>query len=322
MAILLAVLLGVGILTLWIGRMISRGVNEFIGRVPPDPFTTPAAYGLAFTEVWFKTSDGLRLHGWFIPAKGVAPQSAEDADWGPLGKGTVIFCHGRFGSKDPDLKYVPWFHEAGYNVFMFDFRGHGRSDGQYCSYGYYEVEDMRAAIALLKPKGQGPFGALGFSFGGATAITAAAQIPEIACVASDGGFVRIRNTMVRGSGERGYPVLLARIFSSLTLTLAGRRLGCNLEEADPIRWVDKISPRALFVIHGGRDKYVATADVHKLYDAAGESKELWIEPEAEHRRVDELRPEEYRERLLSFFDRYLASKGEVLRQTVQEARTR
>ena len=89
------------------------------------------------------------------------------------------------------------------------------------------------------------------------------------------------------------------------LWLAGRRVGGDLEESEPIRWVSEIAPRALFLIHGERDKYVSADDVRLLYDSAGEPKELWIAAGAEHRQADELYPEEYRERVLRFFDRYL-----------------
>ena len=92
----------------------------------------------------------------------------------------------------------------------------------------------------------------------------------------------------------------------MVVWLAGLRLGVRLSEVDPIRWVDKIAPRALFIIHGGRDPYVPVEEVRELYRRAGEPKELWIVPEARHRQVDVCRPQEYRQRVLSFFDRWLA----------------
>jgi fermentation-respiration switch protein FrsA (DUF1100 family) len=96
-----------------------------------------------------------------------------------------------------------------------------------------------------------------------------------------------------------------RALGPTILWLAGRRVGGDLEESDPLRWVDKIAPRALFLIHGGEDPYASLDDVRRLYDAAGEPKELWIAPGAGHRRVDQVYPEEYEERVLNFFKRYL-----------------
>jgi fermentation-respiration switch protein FrsA (DUF1100 family) len=90
------------------------------------------------------------------------------------------------------------------------------------------------------------------------------------------------------------------------MAIAGRRLHCDLSAADPLHWIGEISPRPVFLIHGGQDAYVPDAEVKRLYDAAGDPKTLWVVAEAGHRRVDRMCPEEYTERVLSFFDRWLA----------------
>lgn len=285
------------------------GANQLIYPPEPDPEGSPSDYGLPYLEVIFPSRDGLRLHGWFIPSERSPLPPLADDDWSGDSKGTVIFCHGRFGSKDPDLKYAPFFREAGYNTFLFDFRGHGRSEGEYSSFGYYERLDLLGAIDLLQSKGISRFGVLGFSLGGVVGIATAAQSRPIVAVISDGGFAQSRKVVEAGSRKKGLPTLLAALIVPLMLWIAGRRLGCDLSEADSLRWVDKITPRALLLIHGAEDPYVSVEDVRRLYDAAGEPKELWIVSEAGHRQVDEVRPAEYRRRVLGFFDRYLASEG-------------
>lgn len=285
------------------------GANQLIYPPEPDPEGSPSDYGLPYLEVIFPSRDGLRLHGWFIPSERSPLPPLADDDWSGDSKGTVIFCHGRFGSKDPDLKYAPFFREAGYNTFLFDFRGHGRSEGEYSSFGYYERLDLLGAIDLLQSKGISRFGVLGFSLGGVVGIATAAQSRPIVAVISDGGFAQSRKVVEAGSRKKGFPTLLAALIVPLMLWIAGRRLGCDLSEADSLRWVDKITPRALLLIHGAEDPYVSVEDVRRLYDAAGEPKELWIVSEAGHRQVDEVRPAEYRRRVLGFFDRYLASEG-------------
>ena len=133
-------LLAIGLATvvLWgllLGAVAWRWSTELIKSPEPDEPSSPAQYGLPFTEVLFPSRDGLILHGWFVPAKDGAPFSLTEEDWAAGSKGTIVFGHGRFGSKDPDLKYVPWLREAGYNCLLFDFRGHGRSEGDYTSFG-------------------------------------------------------------------------------------------------------------------------------------------------------------------------------------------
>ena len=87
-------------------------------------------------------------------------------------------------------------------------------------------------------------------------------------------------------------------------------MGCNLSDADAVYWVSRLAPRALFLIHGGRDPYVSTASVEALFAAAGEPKEIWIVPQSGHREVDVLQPDEYLERVIGFFHRYLAPSME------------
>lgn len=267
------------------------GSQQIIRRRTPDVRTDPADYVLSYEKIAFKSRDGLTLRGWFIPAE--------------KPRGTIVFCHGHAGSMDPDIEYAPAFHDSGYNVLMFDFRGHGRNEGQRVSMGYRERLDLLGAIDYLRSRGIDRVGVLGFSMGGAVAISTAPQSETIRAVVCDGGFTRLGNAIARGARERGWPGWIAALVSPLIICLASLRLGSWLPRADPVRWVDKIAPRALLIIHGGLDPYVSLADVHELYAKAGEPKELWVVPEAGHRRVDKQRPDEYRAKLLGFFDKWL-----------------
>jgi len=269
-----------------------HGSEQITRRRIPDEQRSPAEYGLDFEEISFPARDGLTLRGWFIPA--------------PDARGTVIFCHGHAGSMDPDLKYAPDFHNRGYNVLMFDFRGHGRSDGDRVSMGYFERLDLGGAVDFLKKRGINKVGVLGFSMGGAVAISTAAQEEAIKAVVSDGTFARLGDTLVKGAQVR-YPSIkpLAWLLARLALLMACLRLRVWLPKADPIRLVGRISPRALFIIHGAKDPFISLDQVKELYEAAGEPKELWIAQDAGHREVDQLYPDEYRTRVLDFFDRWL-----------------
>jgi alpha-beta hydrolase superfamily lysophospholipase len=272
----LAILCLVVLLVLFLlGAVAWRWSTELIKSPRADEPSDPDDYGLPFTEVLFPSRDGLTLHGWFIPARGVTAFSLEGSDWPTGSKGTIVF-------------------------------GHGRSEGDYTSFGYHERKDLLGAIDLLQSKGILRVGVLGFSLGAVVGISTAAQCPAIAALVADGAFVTVRKALARGAEERGVPRWLVRALGPAILWLAGRRVGGDLEESDPLRRVDKIAPRALFLIHGEEDPYVSMDDVRRLYEEAGEPKELWIAPGAGHRRVDQAYPEEYRERVLSFFGRYLS----------------
>src|SRR5512136_558454 len=100
---------------------------------------SPAEYGLAFEKISFATADGLTLRGWLVP--GSDPERV------------VVILHGHGGSIDYDLQYVPYLHTAGYNVLQFDFRGHGRSQGNVVTLGYLERMDVQAAVKFLLGRG-------------------------------------------------------------------------------------------------------------------------------------------------------------------------
>lgn len=257
----------------------------------PDERRSPAEYGLPFEEVSFPAADGLALRGWWIPAAG-----AERA---------VIFLHGQAGSMDPDVQYVPALHAAGLSVLMFDFRAHGRSAGRVTTIGYLERQDVLGAVAFLREKGLTRVGLLGFSMGARVALLTAPLCPEVRAVVADGGPARMLPAIAARIQERGFPRWLGVPFAWLTLAFTSLRVGANLFRYEPIHWVGKVAPRAILFIHGDRDQYVPAAEFEALVAAAGPPKEVWRVPEAGHRTVDQVYPEEYRRRLVDFFNRYL-----------------
>src|SRR5512138_3255953 len=100
---------------------------------------SPADYGLPFEKITLPTADGLALGGWLVP--GSDPERV------------VVLLHGHDGSIDYDVQYVPYLHAAGYSVLQFDFRGHGRSQGNVVTLGYLERMDVQAAVKFLLGRG-------------------------------------------------------------------------------------------------------------------------------------------------------------------------
>lgn len=254
----------------------------------------PSDYGLPYDSISFTSLDAIALRGWFVRA--------------PNPRGTVIFCHGYAGSKAPDLQYVPHFHARGYNVLLFDFRAHGESDGDKSSLVYYERQDLLGAIAYLQQQGIHQVGLLGFSMGAAVAIATAPLSEVVRAVVADSGFAELKTILATYMQNKGMPRFIAYVMSRLMIWLAGLYLGCSLPESDPLRWVSRLAPRPLFLIHGERDRSVPASDARRLYEAAGQPKELWLAPNADHRAVDQLYPDEYMARVLNFFDKWLASQ--------------
>ena len=250
---------------------------------------SPAELGLSFENITFQTQDGLILHGWWIPAAG--------------SDRAVVVMHGHTGSMDGDLHRVPAWHAAGLNVCMFDFRAHGRSPGRVSTYGYLERLDAQAAARFAaREKGMRRVALIGFSLGGMTAMLAAPDCPEVNVVVEDGAPARLFSGLKGWCVEHHLPRWSAPIVAWLAIAGASLRLRTNLFQYEPVRWVGRIAPRPLMIIHGDQDRYCPDfADLLKAAPAA----EVWRLPEIGHTEASQVYPEEYRERVLDFLRRNL-----------------
>jgi fermentation-respiration switch protein FrsA (DUF1100 family) len=258
-------------------------------RQPQTLTRSPEEFGLAFEEVGFAAGDGLLLRGWWIPAPGSTR--------------AVIILHGHGGSMDWDIQRAPDLLAAGYSVFLFDFRAHGRSPGRLATFGYLERRDVQGAVAFLKSRGMERIGLLGFSYGGMASMLAAPLCPEVNAVITDGGPARLRTAISGRFVEARLPRGLGVFTAWLIIGAASLRLGVNLFRCEPIRWVGKIAPRPILFIHGELDRYLA--DFDELYAAANEPKEAWRLAGVHHTRASEVYPEEFRRRVIEFFEKYL-----------------
>lgn len=264
-------------------------------RHTPDETRSPAEYELDFDDVSFPARDGLTLRGWWIPAALAGADSNR----------AVIFLHGHGGSMDPDVQYVPAFHAAGLSVLMFDFRAHGRSEGHVSTMGYLERQDALGAVDFLKSKGIERIGLLGFSMGGGVAMLTAPICPDVCAVISDGGPARLNSALRGWCMEKKLPRWLAAAVAWLTLAVTSLRLRANMFRYEPVRWVGQIAPRPVLLIHGECDPYLPPGDFGALVAEANEPKEVWRVPEVGHRTVDQMYPDEYRRRVVAFFERNL-----------------
>ena len=110
-------------------RYISAIQSSFIYYPERDLTSDPRDIGLPFENVSFETNDGLRLSGWFVPK--------DDS------RGVLLFCHGNAGNISHRLDSIQIFHQLGLDVFLFDYRGYGQSEGKPTEQGTYK--DAEAA---------------------------------------------------------------------------------------------------------------------------------------------------------------------------------
>ena len=122
----------------------------------------PSQFGLDYEEVHFESSDRAGLHGWFFPLKGDPP--------------TILFCHGNAGNISHRLENVKLLLDQRLQVFIFDYRGYGRSTGRPSEAGLY-CDGLAAYDFLARQKGVHPnkIVLFGRSLGAAVAIEIALQ---------------------------------------------------------------------------------------------------------------------------------------------------
>lgn len=138
----------------------------FLYRPTRELNETPRNLGLAYEDVWFD-SPGARLNGWYVPAKPGSP--------------TVLFCHSNYANLSQYVSTIWIMNGLGFNVFIFDYRGYGRSTGEPSEAGTYD--DASAALAwLLKSHPPAALIIWGRSLGGAHAARLAVEHPPRALV--------------------------------------------------------------------------------------------------------------------------------------------
>lgn len=131
---------------------------------------TPAAVGLRYRDVHFRTSDGITLDGWFVPARNPAA--------------TFLVCHGNAGNISTRLEAAAGLHSLGANVFLFDYRGYGKSAGRPSENGTYLDADAAYLWLIDHPAktGNAPIVVIGRSLGGPIAARLASEHPVAALI--------------------------------------------------------------------------------------------------------------------------------------------
>lgn len=235
---------------LCLGALLLSGCGVQSVFFHPDRvlYSTPAELGLRFEAVHFRSQDGTPLTGWFIPAAGYAnPAEA---------KGTVVHFHGNAQNMSAHWQYVAWLPRRGYNLFVFDYRGYGASQGEPEVKGVFE--DARSALDYVRArKDVNPerLLVLGQSLGGTNAIAAV------------------------GSGNRSgvRAVAIEATFYSYSSIASDKVSGAGLLMNDTYsaaHYVDQLAPLPLLLIHGTADPVIPYAHAQRLMDKAREPKRL------------------------------------------------
>lgn len=258
-------------------------------RVPP--VITPRMHGLPYERVRLRSQE-TDLAAWYIPHPG--------------SRAGIVLCHGRNNSRQQFHRMLRPLHEAGFHLFLFDFRAMGLSRGDVCTYGYRERGDVLAAVEWLRREAGVPrVGLYGWSLGGAAALLAAAADPEVPAVVTDSAFASLEDMV-----EQNFFYLPAPLREPVGRSVrhwAEHWCGNRVTDVDPEAEVRGWRPRPLLVIHGERDLLIPVRHGHRLAAAAGEPAELWTIPGAWHTGCLSKAGGSYVDRVVKFFKTGIAN---------------
>jgi hypothetical protein len=242
---------------------------------------------VAYENVSFRSSDGLRLEGWYIPSKNGAAVIAFPGRKGPQRQARMLARHG-------------------YGVLLFDRRGEGKSEGEPNSWGWGGTKDVEGAVAYLQGRPdveRGRIGGLGLSVGGEMMLEeAASDGTSLAAVVSEGAGARVLSEEMDqdlSPFQKATNALPAWLKQASIAAFSNQSPPTNLRDLVP-----RIAPRPLLLIAAPNSPN--GEDLNRgYYAAAGEPKTLWEIPESGHTGGIEARPREYERRVVSFFDEAL-----------------
>ena len=245
---------------------------------------TPEKYGLVYEDVAFKSTDGLTLKGWFIPAESAGERDkvviithpfpfnrhgflVKNQGWLPLFKTDVDL-----------LQIAPALHGAGYSVLMFDFRNHGESEGGMTGVGLTEYQDVLGAISYIKdhPSLRAPqIGFISFCMGANSTIVALSKGGELV---EDIKFLVAVQPISVSVFFRRY---MSNVYTPLSLYLipivdrfVQWRGGFAFKEMSPLTYAKDVKVPAL-VIQAREDPWFEASDVEGVYNAMKGPKEMW-----------------------------------------------
>ena len=238
------------------------GCNTLIFHPEKQHYPIPEELGIVKQDVYFTTADGLRLHGWFLPAKQPA-------------KGTVLFLHGNAQNVSTHIANIWWMPEQQLNVFLFDYRGFGKSEGEPTLEGL-QLDTASALDTLFKRTdiNKEKVVVYGQSLGAAIAITHLAHSEyrsRLQAIILEGGFTSFRD-VAQEALDKWWVTWAFQWPLSLTIS----------DDNRPIDNIQYLSPTPVLIVHGKDDQIIEVHHAHELFNAAKDPKNLWFVTRSGH----------------------------------------
>jgi alpha-beta hydrolase superfamily lysophospholipase len=259
------------------------------GRVHLD--STPADYDVAFEKLKLQTSDTIKLVGYHIPS------NTKET------RGVLILVHGVGGCKEHFVALGARLSKMGIASYLFDERAHGESGGEYCTYGFYEKNDIRNIVDLIKREyPELPIGIWGNSLGGAVALQALEIDKRLEFGLIESTFTNLhditfdyKKRILKGIGIRA--------ISNYALKRAGEIANFDPGLVQPLASVKNIE-QPIFMAHGDQDYHISFEYGKALFNNLKTTNKTWYRVKGgTHVNMSKQGGEEYRNALFNFVER-------------------
>jgi pimeloyl-ACP methyl ester carboxylesterase len=204
--------------------------------------------------------EGVNLEGWRCRAS--VPR-----------RGTLIYLHGVADNRASAAGVIQRFGRRGFDVVAYDSRAHGESEGDACTYGFFEKQDLRRVLDTVAP---GPIVLVGGSLGGAVALQEAAGDPRVTAVVAAETFSDLRTV----AAERA-PFFFTLRAIVRAFKLAEERGGFQVDAVSPLAAAAGIKASVL-LIHGADDSDTPPDHSRRVFAALAGPKRLILVPGARH----------------------------------------
>jgi uncharacterized protein len=231
---------------------LSRWQNYFIFFPQAEIYSTPSDFDLKFEEVYLDFSSSQRVHGWWMPNSGTK---------------TLLYLHGNGANIAANIEHAKRFHRLGFSVLLIDYRGYGKSIGDFPTEESVYADSELAWDYLVKQRKISPQNILiyGHSLGGAIAIDLAVKQPLAKGLIVESSFSSIAAMVKRDPKFIIFPIDL----------LVHQRF-------DSISKVRSLSMPVLF-LHGTSDSVIPFSMSEQLYaETKSRIKKIFLIPKANH----------------------------------------
>jgi hypothetical protein len=264
--------------------------NHFIFFPSANIEVTPAFFQSRYQDVWLPviTASGKteRIHGWWIPASG--PET-----------GVLLYLHGNGINIGANAEQANRFQRLGFSVLLIDYRGYGRSEGEFPTEAtvYQDAETAWNYLTQKRRIQPQKIFLYGHSLGGAIAINLAAQHPDAAGLMVQSSFTSMAEMAERMGWSRYFPVnlLLTQRFNSLAK-------------------VKSLKLPVLF-IHGIADNQVPFQMSQSLFNATPEPKQLLLFPGAGHNNLAEVAGSHYLQGIQTFVNQVQTRQRQLAKKS-------